>query len=70
MITYDYQDAEGHYRGDMGKGKPKVARIYKLERVDKENQLAHVISWGVYGEEHRDIYPLHTVCPLPEPIKR
>jgi hypothetical protein len=69
-MTYDYQDADGYERGDMGRNKPKVKRIYKLTRIDHRNNTAHLYSRDAWGSPITEVLPLHTVTPLDKPIER
>jgi hypothetical protein len=69
-MTYDYQDADGYERGDMGRGIPKVKRIYKLNWIDKKTGLIHLTSRDCWGMVYNEAFPIHTVQPLETPIER
>lgn len=60
-IVYNAKDAEGYHRGDMGTGKPKVARIYSVYKVDMMNRVAHCESRGAWGNVYHDAFPLYTL---------
>lgn len=60
---YNACDAPGYERGDMGKGKPKTARIYSVYRIDEKNRLAHCQSWDCRGGLFNESLPLHTLIP-------
>jgi hypothetical protein len=66
---YNYQDADGYERGDMGRGKPKAKRIYHLDRIDECNNLAHLTSYDIWGKVYNEVFPLHTVEPIPPKAK-
>jgi hypothetical protein len=69
-MTYDYQDADGYERGDMGKGKPKVKRIYKLDRIDRSTGMTYVKSCDAWGSPISEVFPSHTIKPLEKEIVR
>jgi hypothetical protein len=69
-MRYDYCDADGYERGDMGKGRPKTKRIYRLEHTDTKNQLAHVKGRDIWGAPYTVVLPMHTLTKLDPVIER
>lgn len=60
-FAYNAADAKGFERGDMGKGKPKVARIYSVHRI--ENGIAYCTSRDAFGVIHHERFPVDTLKP-------
>lgn len=60
---YTHCDKTGFERGDMGKGKPKAKRVYKLVRVETVQgvEYAHVCSYDVYGVRYDEVLRLDTI---------
>jgi len=56
-------DAPGFHRGPMGKGKPKVARIYSVVGVAADG-TAECQSWDCYGVMHTDHLAISTLVPF------
>ncbi len=69
-IAYNMTDAPGFERGDMGKGKPKAARVYSVYRIEGRapHQIAHCQSSTAWGDIVAETWPLHTLAPYtPKP---
>lgn len=58
-MKYNLQDADGHERGFMGKGKPKAKRVYQFVR--KEGQRTYVTSVTAWGEVLNESFPSKTL---------
>jgi hypothetical protein len=69
-MLYTHSDAKGFERGDMGKNKPKVARIYVVDSNRSDKNLTYVKSCGMYGEVYEEVFPTNTIVKLENPIKR
>jgi hypothetical protein len=67
---YNAADATGFERGDMGKNKPKVKRIYSVFKIDPTNKLAHCQSWDSWGQLFNDVFPLHTLESYTKPTHK
>ena len=61
-IKYNACDAPGFERGDMGKGKPKTARIYSIYRIDPSG-LAYCQSRSIFGGLYNEVFPVSTLLP-------
>ncbi len=61
FIAYNYADAPGHERGDMGKGKPKSARVYSVYRI--EEGIALCQSRDAWGGLYDERLPISTLEP-------
>lgn len=58
-INYNACDAQGYERGDMGKNRPKVARIYSVYRI--KNGVAFCESRDAWGGIHDECFPVNTL---------
>lgn len=70
MIKYTHCDADGYERGDMGRGISKTKRIYIFERIDTKTNLIYLKSYDIWGVLRNEVFPLHTIVELDEPIQR
>ena len=62
-IKYNAADKKGHERGDMGKGKPKVSRIYSVYRIEKGFALCQ--ARDAWQQIHNERIPVDTLEPYP-----
>ena len=66
-------DAEGFYKGDMGKDKPKVPCVYSLYEYNIAKtrgiykNTAKVFWFNGYGGNDTDIIPLNELCLIDTP---
>ena len=68
-MIYNYRDADGYERADMGKDemgnkRPNAKRIYRLLGIDEHNKTTRLESRGAWGDIYIDVFPIHTVEPI------
>jgi hypothetical protein len=68
-VKYNVADHPAYLRGDMGKGKPKAARIYSAHSFDSVSRLVRLESKGAWGDKFFDVFPAHTLIILTEAEK-
>ncbi len=60
-FIYNAADAKGFERGDMGRNKPKVARIYSVYKI--VDGIAYCQSRGAWGNIYNENFPVNTLEP-------
>lgn len=69
-MKYNYAERDGYETGDMGKGKPKTKRIFRVDRIDQKNQLAYCSYQCAWGGLYEEIIPLFKIEKMDEEIER